>query len=242
MRTGEPLRAEMEVLDAAMYRPNNKDWPKGPWEFAIGGVTWAVATNGHVLVAVPRDLVPGECVALPEKARKLATRWIPFEPETSTAIPAGVLKTFSRLKEQGLASCGTCKNKRKVRCDECSGTGTDECSCSRCGNDHECECDECDGAGVVACPNCCDGLETRVPAEFLGQIVDLRKLAEVLRVIHPDDSESIHVSVQNLTDSQVFIGYHLRSEHPRWVAVVMPLQRDIKPETKFQMPVPAPCG
>lgn len=204
------------------------DWPDAPWELSCGDRIWAVATDGHVLVVVPRASVSGDCAAIPSKVADLATKLLGHQPVAPVEIPASDLSRFvGGLPRFEL--CKACHNKRVIQCDECEGEGAGECECVSCGDVHDRTCQRCNGKGEVCCRECSEDGDC-LPATFLGHPVDRRKLGAALAAMAPTGSVSVSVEAYSV-HKQVYV---LRSDDA--LALVMPMAAHVTASVCFDQP------
>jgi hypothetical protein len=107
--------------------------------FSFGDFTYA--TNGHILVRVPRRSDVPEWEALNEKTAVL------FDEIDYTAANAALTEIPDFPQPEPVA-CKICKGSGKVsKCPECDGEG--EVTVSNDWHDYECECLTCHGEGKV---------------------------------------------------------------------------------------------
>lgn len=236
MLSPDELRAAFERIDAAMPRYGTDAMAKGPWLYSVDGHDWAVVTNGHYLVGVPRDRVAGDLGAVPSKALGLVSKWLPFAPASRNPLSVMALREFARANEPD-ADCHTCNNKREISCRECDGEGQSDCECSACGNEHEAQCGECDGHGMITCPECRGGER---PGKLLAHVINTVYLADILRMVAVGDDSDIHVSVESgVSTAAKYDGYFLRGTE--WVALLTPMAGHVKPQCSFKEPVTVPA-
>lgn len=228
------LRAAFDQIHAGIsYAPDLKS---GPWSFTYGDREWAVTTQGHFLIAVPREQIAGALFPLPAKAHALVSTWVPFQPLSPSLIPVAKLRAFAGISEAD-ADCDRCKNTRRVACDTCDGKGEVECECSRCGNGHDATCAECDGGGVVECLDCEGKTERR--ASFLGAIVNAALIGKILRIVAANDDRDVQCSFESRCSSVKgggFDGYVFRSigGDPEWMALIVRMATYVIPEYTFE--------
>lgn len=242
MLNSQELREALEKIDAEMPRYGTDPMPTGPWLFAHDGAEWAIATNGHYMIGVPRVNVAGDLNPIPQKALGLATQWMPFVPTMFTPFSIGALRRFTRVEDPN-RDCAACRNKRTVACDECHGAGERECECSACGDEHSGSCDVCDGKGIIACRNC----RSRKPLNggFLGHVLDTRYVAAILSIVANGDERDIHASYECCVSSKKkYDGYFFRSigDGPQWAAILMPLASYVEADFSFEEPVTVNAG
>lgn len=127
-----------------------------PW--SVG--EWSVATNGHILIRVPRrDDIPENNKA-PDLSKLLA--------QAAPQIDMAPIPDFPMPETK---VCRQCRgNKMMTSCQECSGNGYK--TCPTC--DHTSDCDDCDGTGQIRlaegepqewCQECDgDGVDWRSPS------------------------------------------------------------------------------
>jgi hypothetical protein len=176
--------------------------------------TWALATDGHIAVLVPRT---SELPQAPDSIASAVRRWIAMPPAPEHVLSIASLRAFAKQPP-----CATCRNTRRVTCDECHGAGgTVECECSKCGNEHEYACD-CDN-GKVACPSC----GSSRCGFILGKKIDTRLLDDVLNAVA--DERDIVASILNLgpgkthrSHSNEALVLKPHGGNP-WIAFVMPM-------------------
>jgi hypothetical protein len=227
--TTDALRAGLVAIDAERFR--EPKWPAAPWTLTADGREWAVTTDGHVLVAVHREYVSGDCATIPEAVAKLTLKWLPRISASAVRVQAGRLKAFARVTTP-VALCDRCQNARRITCSQCNGTGRSECRCSDCGDEHDAECPRCRN-GKLDCP-ACSGQTDDQPVQFLSGLVNRRKLARVLTAVSPDDDTDLTVSLEALDAPSPYNCYLLRpAEAPTWMALVMPMQH-VTPQAVFE--------
>lgn len=233
MRTPDGLREAMQRINGRRGYTSEK-WPEAPFLMTHDGREWALATDGHLLLAVRRELVAGECTPVPEKVAALAAKWLDRSFEASTAVAGAAVKAFAGVPTFG--ECDECQNKRVIECEDCDGEGGSDCECSTCGDTHDRSCKTCDGSGSRTCPEC-GGVPTNSPAVFLGQKIDRWKLAVVLDSVGVDDDEQIHVCSQPISTATKFSGYVLwPSGDLRWRALVMGMVETVPTKVDFEKP------
>ena len=121
----------------------------------IGNVSWAVATDGHVLVAVRADDVPGlQSIDLPNPV--MLAKWMASLGDGEMVTNMSAIRAWTAKAGPLEIPCPTCggdPSSIRVSCGECHGSGEHECSC---GDTHECR--DCDGRGTIKmCRACKDG-------------------------------------------------------------------------------------
>jgi hypothetical protein len=231
MRNPEELRAAFVGIDKRRGYPHEPEWPAAPWLVVKDGREWSVATDGHVLVAVPRVFVAGECPAAPNKVASLALKWIDRLPVAPVTFHAKTLRNFARV-ETVTVQCDTCGNKRTVDCETCDGTGTSECECDSCSNVHEAECDECKD-GRAPCPDC-SAESDEVPAQIINGVFNRHKLRDVLVAV--DDDQDIDLAVEpSETKKDAAPLCFLRSS--QWMALIMSMSPHVKATERLKLPV-----
>lgn len=115
------------------------DSPSKCGPFSYGEYTYA--TNGHILVRIPRLADVPEWEALNEKAARM------FDPLDYAAL-AGRLIAIPEFQQPEQPPCGPCGGTGKAEiCPECDGDG--EVHLSNSFNDYHCECKTCDGYGAT---------------------------------------------------------------------------------------------
>jgi hypothetical protein len=150
-KINEVLYQEDKMNREELQKFCDPDHPKICGPFSFGDFSYA--SNGHLLVKVPRlDDVP-EWEALNEKASKLFDSF-----DYSVVIPS--LIDIPRFPQPKPEPCGVCNGTGKItRCPECEGKGEVEFETEY--NDYSCECETCHGHGSVIGEEqicaCCNG-------------------------------------------------------------------------------------
>ena len=189
--TGDRLLTRLIEVDSQLWRGVRDDMPPGPYNLSVGGREWAIATDGHLLVAVERERIPNALMECPPKVLQVAEKYIGMEAEGAQSIEAWKLKRFAGVgKEQ--EPCSTCNDKRRVECETCEGSANVECTCD-CGHEHDATCDDCDGRGDHACEDCQPSEYDR-PGVLRGLIINRRLLHRLLTTIEPSDDAMVAVS------------------------------------------------
>lgn len=228
-QNGDTLRAEFLRIHKKNVRSWDP-WPDAPWEVSSAGRAWAVTTDGHVMVAVHRELMPSGCLPPPASVGKKIEEWLTIVSTAPSTVNAGALKAFCRV-DAPVVHCEACDNKREIDCTECEGTGEFECECDECGHEHTAECAECDGHGKVNCKACSAKTKERA-VRFLGRVVNAGYLKDVLTTVRPDDAEDLHVSTEALAPNQ--FAYLLRpASDSSWMAMVMEMKPDTKADESY---------
>lgn len=131
---------------------------------------WLCVSDWHFLCAVKCD----------ELAAKFEDKW------NTIKVALDIIATplvdsdcdLSHLKEWATRAepvCQLCNGTKKVKCSECSGTGTVECECT-CGDEHDAECEECD-KGIADC--ICASKSS--PALVFGEVLNVIVLERAIR-------------------------------------------------------------
>lgn len=130
---------------------SNPEHPKMCGPFSLGAFSYA--TNGHLLVRVPRITDVPEWEALNEKATVL------FDAFDMPAVTAALV-SIPDFQMPEPEKCGVCSGAGKTtRCPECDGSGELEFETDY--NEYSVECETCHGLGSTiggeqVC-ECCDG-------------------------------------------------------------------------------------
>lgn len=163
----------------------------------------AVATNGHVLVAVPTDspLPPYDTVS-PHVAAILAR-----EGDHQVIEWDRLCRFLADTREV----CPVCNGVAplKVHCDDCCGEGFTECD--SCG--HESDCDDCNGRGYLGGCRACD--DAKLLLGTVGKASINRRLLNM--ALGPLTAEVVHVYSSGELDPVKFIT-------PEWAVIVMPFR------------------
>lgn len=149
--------------------------------FAVGD--WAVATDGHMLLAVRNDDVAEYNSLAPVAAVR---PWLDEAP-SGAVVSLVELRAFAG-DPTWESRCDECDGTGQIDCVVCEGNGTVACTCAECGNEHTRNCSECDGAAgkKFGCENCgSTGHTTELvgsvdPVAVAGVSVDPRRLARLL--------------------------------------------------------------
>lgn len=219
---GDALRA---ALDAIVQR-----WPQEEkilWWQDIA----VVATDGHLLVSVPRDCLTGDVPQIPAKRRDLIAKWRAVTQPNPTQIPSAQLLAFAEVSDADTGPCETCKATGCVPCETCEGSGEVECECRECGHMHESECADCE-KGQTDCPDCNDR-EPRY-GSLLSLVLNTVLLADLLRIVA--DHRDIAASVEQLAKGDHNRAYIFRpvGDGPQWLGIIMPMASIVQATVSFQ--------
>lgn len=193
-------------------------YANGPWMAVAADREWAVSSNAHILIAVPRQAVTGTLGDCPKTVLDLMLKWASYVADDALTVTADKLKAFAGVKVAP-PFCERCKNTQEVTCAECNGEGSDSCICSHCSDEHDAICDECDGDGKVACGACQD-TDYRRPVKVLDRVLNGYELAKVLATIAPDDESLVALSAHEMGKHSHVVVLQHGGDVP-WFALVM---------------------
>lgn len=232
MRTATETFAALAALPFDHIR---KDAALPPW--SVDG--WVVGTDGRLMVAFQRAGVGGDAAPVPDAYLKHVRDWMQTGNDaSSTAVAASWLMGAVGYND-AIPDCDRCKNTGVVTCEECDGDGVIECECRKCGDEHSSTCDQCDD-GKANCPSC-EHTRRAKPASFLGAKVDVRRLVAALRVVHPEATDTLLVSVVRKGDKGA--AYVVRPEaRDDWRFVLMGTKDDVVSVATLEPPALVNAG
>jgi len=224
MRTGEEIQAALTAIGARGYRIES------PYRVIVDAQSFALATDGHVLLAVHSSVCPDAVAEAPAIVAKLARDVYPRDTPTDGIVEAAQLAAFVGARTGPRPPCATCNSKGEIECDDCGGAGETDCEC-HCGHSHEAESEACDGDGTVECPSCTP--LKKMPGSLCGHVVNRALLRDVLEAVGVYDGR---LSIRATPKGSGFIYVLAPVDSAKWFAVVMSMQETTRAEAEFEKP------
>lgn len=202
-----------------------------PVRATVNGLPWAIATNGHIFVAVrevkPSEFPQAEAAEIPTLAKFL------------TDHGSGTRGNLAKLRawcgppqKPTTVRCPTCGGPGRVQCQECTGTGRAPYECPLCGGEHKANCEKCKN-GRIDCPKCKGtGTVYRLSKIGYGRIGPaLINRALLGRALAHLPGKTVAIAVFSPTAP-------LYVDGPNWRIVLMPMDSSVTRAPKWPLAPP----